>query len=420
MFKTRYKSHHDAENEYSSLMKRNRASKEELDAYLNDPEAISMKDNAIYIHIPFCDRICSFCNMNRKILDNTLDMYVEDLLTQIAWMGNHKYFTTHEMQAVYFGGGTPTVLSPSHFKQILGALRRVFKMIDTCEITCESTLHNLSNEHLEMFKVLGINRISIGIQTFQTEGRKFFNRTYNKEKVLERMKEIRRMFSGCLSIDKIYNYPGETKEMLLNDVQQIIDLDIDSISFYSLMIHKGSKLSEHLDVTDFSHEQDQEFHDIFVHTLCNTGDFEFLELTKIARVGRDQYRYMSIRNANGNTIPLGRGAGGKIDLLQVYNIDFNRVMIVKSENHKSEVANKIYGICQHPIINKNELRCLCQETMDRIHDTIDLLVKNGYLKDIGNTWVMSEKGIFYGNNIGGLLAREYLQSLDISFKIQIT
>lgn len=418
MFKTRYKSHHDAEHEYSGLIKKERASKEELAAYLNRQDVISMQDNAIYIHIPFCDRICSFCNMNRKILDNTLDTYVDDLMNQISSMANH-YFSAHEIQAIYFGGGTPTVLSPLHFKKILLALRKVFKLTDTCEITCETTLHNLSDAHLEMFKVLGINRISIGIQTFQSEGRKFFNRTYNKTRVLERMKEIRSMFSGCLSIDKIYNYPGETKEMLLDDVKQIIHLEIDSISFYSLMIHEGSKLSKHLDGTAFSHKQDQEFHDLFVQSLLDTGEFEFLELTKIARKGTDQYRYMRVRNSNGNTIPLGRGAGGKIDCFQLYNIDFNRVMVVKSEDSKDQIANKIYGICQHPVINKQEMELLCLTRADLVYDNIDTLVKNGYLKDIGTAWQMTKKGVFYGNNIGGLLTRVYLQSLNNNSAVEV-
>ena len=411
MFETRYKSHHDAEHEYSGLIKKERASKEDLDAYLNRQDVISMKDNVIYIHIPFCDRICSFCNMNRKILDNTLDAYVDDLTTQILWMGKHEYFKTHKIQAIYFGGGTPTVLSPSHFEKILTTLRMVFKYSGTCEITCETTLHNLSDAHLAIFKVLGINRISIGIQTFQSEGRKFFNRTYNKKRVLERMREIRNMFSGCISIDKIYNYPGETKEMLLDDVKQIINLNIDSISFYSLMIHKGSKLSEHLDSTDFSHKQDQEFHNLFVKSLLDTGEFEYLELTKLARKGKDQYCYMRVRNSNGNTIPLGRGAGGKIDCFEIYNIDFNRIMVVKSEGSIGEFANKIYGICQHPIINKQQLELLCPTSSDLFYTTIETLVENGYLKHKENALVMSEKGIFYGNNIGGLLARVYLQSL---------
>ena len=408
MFKTRYKSHHDAEFEYNSLVKKTRSSQEELNKYLNSLDAFSVKDNVIYIHIPFCDRICSFCNMNRRKIDNTLNTYVNQLVKQILVMGSYGYFRNNVIKAIYFGGGTPTVLSPKHFELILGSLHRAFKITSDCEITCETTIHNFTNAHLTKFNLLGINRISIGIQTFQSAGREFFNRTYNKEEVIKRLKEIRKNFKGCLSIDKIYNYPGETREMLLDDIKQIIDLDVDSISFYSLMIHKGSKLSESLDVNDFSQAQDQEFHDLFVQKLLEHGDFEFLELTKIARKGRDRYCYMGVRNNNGNTIPLGRGAGGQIDQFQIYNMDFDKIMIVKSEDYKNEVASNIYGICQYPVINKQELLKFIKESL--IIDEINSLIEKGYLENFDKTWKMTEKGIFYGNNIGGFLARKYLEA----------
>lgn len=407
MFKTRYKSHHDAEHEYSELMHKIPSSTEELTAYLNNPETVSVKENAIYIHIPFCERICSFCNMNRKIVDDSIGTYVTDLIKQILWMGNHRYFKQHKIVTIYFGGGTPTVLSPEHFEQIITALHQAFLIVENCEITCETTLHNLSTAHLSMFATLGINRLSIGIQTFQTAGRKFFNRTYDKEQTIKRLQEIRKVFKGCLSIDKIYNYPGETKEMLLDDVQQIINLGIDSVSFYSLMIHKGSKLSESLKGSDFSIEQDQQFHDLFIKELLEKGDFEFLELTKMARIGKDRYYYMNVRNSNGNTIPLGRGAGGQIDQFQMYNVDFNRVMMVRSEDDKNEVVNKIYGIFQYPIIEKAQLETVGGRSA--LEQGIDELIKQGYLEDKKQIWKMSERGIFYGNNIGGFLARKYLE-----------
>ena len=104
---------------------------------------------------------------------------------------------------------------------------------------------------------------------------------------------------------------------------------------------------------DASNEQDQEFHDLFIKSLQAKGGFEFLELTKMARPGKDRYYYMSVRN--GNTIPLGRGADGGIDDFQIYNVDFERVMMVRSKDGKSEIANQIYGIFQAPVIRKDQL-----------------------------------------------------------------
>jgi|GEM_PF-211598 len=408
MFKTRYKSHHDAEHEYRELLPKTPASGAELTEYLNAQRPVSLRENAIYIHVPFCERICSFCNMNRKLVDDSLGTYVTDLIKQIRSMGNHHFFKVNEIKAVYFGGGTPTVLAPEAFEEIMTALRASFLMTQDCEITCETTLHNLTTDHLTMFKVLGINRLSIGIQTFQTAGRKFFNRTYDKAEVIKRLTKIRQSFAGCLSIDKIYNYPGETKEMLLDDVAQIINLEIDSVSFYSLMIHKGSKLSEELTASDFSLEQDQHFHDLFIEALRTKGDFEFLELTKMARTGRDRYYYMNIRNGNGNTIPLGKGAGGQIGPFQIYNVDFDRIMMVRLDDDTNEVANKVYGIFQSPVIEKAQLEEL--KLVTALQAELEKLIAKGYLVEHEQAFEMTAKGIFYGNNIGGVLARKYLEA----------
>ncbi|MFV0498631.1 MAG: radical SAM protein, partial [Bacilli bacterium] len=183
MFDRRFKSHHDAEQFYKDLLTKRMSSKQELYDDLEHP--IKASRNAIYIHIPFCDKICSFCNMNRTLSTNPKNDYVDKLLMQIKELGNKNAFNTSLIEAVYFGGGTPTTLLPKHFKEIIIALSSSFKLSSNVEITCETTLHNLSTDHIKIFNEIGINRISIGIQTFQDEGRHFFNRSFNKKEVIK-------------------------------------------------------------------------------------------------------------------------------------------------------------------------------------------------------------------------------------------
>ncbi len=295
MFEKRYKSHHEAEKCYSSLLKKERSSLDELYEYL-DGECLKATYNAIYIHVPFCDKICSFCNMNRTFSKEPKDTFVEALLKQIKEVGSKNAINKAEIGAVYFGGGTPTTLEPKHFEEIINTIKENFNLKSDVEITSETTLHNLTDEHMEVFNNVGINRISIGIQTFQSEGRKFFNRTYNKEETIEKIKNIKSRFNGLICVDKIYNYPNETQEMLLDDIKQIVNLEIDSVSFYSLMIIDGSALSKTLKSEELRLEEDQKAHDLFVETLLTNENYELIELTKIIRKGRDTYKYMSIRN----------------------------------------------------------------------------------------------------------------------------
>lgn len=401
MFNIRYKSHHDAENEYKHLLKPERSSKQELFDYLNT-NTCTQKDNAIYIHIPFCDRICTFCNMNRKIKENSLQEYVENLLLQIKEFSQTKYIQSANISAIYFGGGTPTTLKPEQMDLILSNIFDNFCIDKDAEITSETTLHNLTKEHLKVFEKRGLNRLSIGVQTFQDEGRKFFNRTYTKDEVIKNIKALKSEFNGCLSIDKIYNYSCETLEMLTDDVNNIIDLDIDSVSFYSLMIHDGSVLSKNMQLKH-TNENDELFHNTFVNELTKKADFEFLELTKLARKNRDLYKYMCIRNANGNTIPLGKGAGGQIDGYGIYVMDFERIMVSKQQNEIATLANKLYGLFQNTTIEKSKLYDYDLST------SLDILIKNGYIKEDTEKFILTNSGIFYGNNIGGYIVKNYLE-----------
>ncbi|WOO86700.1 coproporphyrinogen-III oxidase family protein [Mollicutes bacterium LVI A0039] len=407
MFDKRFKSHHDAEQFYSDLIKRERSSIAAVYEYLDNP--ITLKENAIYIHIPFCDRICSFCNMNRKYSNEPKDDYTNQLVEQISQMGKLQAFDTNHISAVYFGGGTPTTLEPQHFKQIIETIRENFILAEDVEITSETTLHNLTEEHVEVFNQVGVNRLSIGIQTFQTAGRKFFNRTYDKEETINRLKQLKATFNGYICVDKIYNYPGETEAMLRDDVKQIIDLELDSVSFYSLMLHEGSVLSKKYDESNFSDQQDLKFHDLFVATLLETEDYELMELTKIVRKNRDQYRYMSIRNGNGNTIPFGNGSGGKIEGFHIYNMDFARTMVAKSTQQVEETANAMYGLFQSNVVSKKTLENLANPLGNRVRKNLQILVDSGFIIETDTTIKLTNKGLFYGNNIGGLVTRALLE-----------
>ncbi|MFV0499652.1 MAG: radical SAM protein, partial [Bacilli bacterium] len=227
-----------------------------------------------------------------------------------------------------------------------------------------------------------------------------------KKEVIKRLKAIRNTFNGIICIDKIYNYPGESTAMLLDDVKQIIDLKIDSISFYSLMIHEGSSLSKEYEENKFCESQDLKFHDLFIKELLKTGDYELIELTKIVRKNCDSYQYMSIRNSNGNTIPLGKGAGGKIDSYHIYNMSFDKIMVAKSASINDDLAQNIYGMLQSHIISKENIKLFLSSTVKSV---ITKLINNNYIDEDENNYYLTSKGIFYGNNIGGLLTKSFLE-----------
>ncbi len=222
MFKIRYKSHHDVGNVISKFTKNFKASKEDFISLL---EGVNVnKQLALYFHTPYCDKICSFCNMNRKQLDNDLEEYTKYICDEIKKYGAYKFCKTSEVGVVFFGGGTPTIFKKEQLEKILKTLRENFIFSKDYEMTFETTLHNLSFEKLEIMEKYGVNRISVGIQTFSDRGRKLLNRTYDKNYVVERLKEIKKRFSGLICIDIIYNYADQTDEEILEDARLLSEI----------------------------------------------------------------------------------------------------------------------------------------------------------------------------------------------------
>ena len=119
------------------------------------------------------------------------------------------------------------------WNRILKAINDNFTLTDDCEFTLETTLHNLNPKKIKILEKGGVNRLSVGIQTFSDRGRKILNRTFLKEETVKRLKNLKESFSGMVCTDIIYNYPDETVEEVLEDARIVKELKIDSTSFYS-------------------------------------------------------------------------------------------------------------------------------------------------------------------------------------------
>lgn len=128
-------------------------------------------------------------------------------------------------------------------------------------------LHNLSSQKIDIMEKYGVNRLSVGIQSFSQEGRNLLNRTFTKDEAVEKLKNLKANFKGMVCTDIIYNYPGQTVEEVTEDADIIAELEIDSTSFYSLMIHEGSKMSmdirENTLKLNYSLETDRKLHHAF-------------------------------------------------------------------------------------------------------------------------------------------------------------
>jgi oxygen-independent coproporphyrinogen-3 oxidase len=328
MYPERYRSHHDAENALAKALGLTAHGRSTgVDWSVAEAALCEAADGSrrrcVYIHVPYCDRICNFCNLNRKERACAdLDAYAQALIRQIEDYARYPYVTSRPFEAVYFGGGTPTVLDADHIGRVLNALRRDIGLSDGCEVTVESTLHNLPPAKAALLRQAGITRLSLGVQSFSARGRELLGRSYAPAAAIERLDGIVEAFAGTACLDLIYDYPGQTPEEAAADAERCAEAGAASVSFYPLMIHPGSRLgaSIELGLTAFKRDlgRERELHDAVYGGLSSRG-YELLELSKLAKPGKDEYRYIRVRYDNGDVLPVGVGAGGGLAGYRIYN-----------------------------------------------------------------------------------------------------
>ena len=409
MFEKRYKSHHDVKDVINKLTKKSIVTPFTFNKLLNEePEN---KEAGIYVHTPYCDKICSFCNMNRKQVSNNLDDYVEYLCKEFEKYGSKKYVQGKEITTIFFGGGTPTIYKEYQLEKILSTLTNSFNISSNCEFTFETTLHNLTLKKLEIMEKYGVNRISIGIQTFSDRGRKLLNRTYEQKEIIKRIKELKKNFKGLICIDIIYNYLDESLEEIENDAKIATELEVDSISFYSLMIHEGSNLSKALNENklNFNYQiyRDKELHHTFLEKTLNNG-YKLLEHTKITN-GKDEYRYIKNINSFSDLFAIGVGAGGSVKNIEYFNLNKFITFYAKDSNFKYKVK-KLSGILQYPEVKLSNIREL---TGDKIYPEILRLLqefqKSKYIEFFEDSFKYTLDGIFWGNSIVAVLIEKMIE-----------
>lgn len=191
---------------------------------------------SVYIHIPFCKSKCHYCSF---ISFNKLHLK-EHYLTSLSKEIKHNY-KNEILKTLYFGGGTPSVLSAKEFQLLLNH----FKINNKTEITTELNPNDCNFQYLKELKEIGINRISLGCQTFDNKILKQINRRHNAQQVINAIENAKAAGFKNISLDFIYGLPEQTPEMFYTDLKQALTLGIQHISLYGLKLEEGSYFYNH-------------------------------------------------------------------------------------------------------------------------------------------------------------------------------
>ena len=202
-----------------------------------------MTHAGLYIHIPFCRSRCSYCDFATGIYQGELaERYVTAVVDEIAGSAN----IGSSVDTIYFGGGTPSLLTPAKLDRILAALHKHFQVQPDTEVTLEMNPGTVTPEQLRAFRQLGINRASFGAQTFDDAELAKLGRSHTSAETLETFHNLREAGFDNVSFDLIAGLPGQTLAGWQQNVDRALALEPEHLSFYLLEVHSGTPLADHI------------------------------------------------------------------------------------------------------------------------------------------------------------------------------
>lgn len=195
----------------------------------------------IYLHIPFCKQACHYCDFHFSTSLKAKEDLLNALLKEISLQKN--YFAKGSFSTIYFGGGTPSLLSGDEIKKLLDHISSIFAVDAAAEITLEANPDDLTREKLESLRMAGVNRLSIGIQSFDDEDLKWMNRAHSAAQAIESVKLSQEEGFDNITIDLIYGTPLLTDEQWKKNLSTAFDLNVQHLSCYALTVEPRTALA---------------------------------------------------------------------------------------------------------------------------------------------------------------------------------
>ena len=284
----------------------------------------------LYVHIPYCVKKCNYCDFCSVSMGGAgvPDEYVDRLCKEISTYSGR---TPHPLDTIYFGGGTPSLLSPTQMQRIVDAIEKSFVISENAERTLEANPGTLTREKTESFYALGFNRVSIGLQSIHEKEMKKLGRIHDYEDFLSSYKMLREMGFRNISVDLMYGIPYQTKESFLDTLRSVIALSPEHISAYGLMIEEGTPFYRERDSLPIPTLDDEcDMYDM-ASRMLKDACYEHYEISNYAKAGF-RSRHNSLYWDLGEYIGVGAAAHSFFDGVRYSN----------SENIKEYIFS--YGI----------------------------------------------------------------------------
>lgn len=272
-----------------------------------------MKELGVYIHIPFCISKCKYCDfVSSSEINDMTDGYVKALKAEIEMYSDR--FLQYEVKTIFIGGGTPSILDLTKLESIVDELYKRFNISKNIEFTIESNPGTLTENKLKKYTDIGINRLSIGLQSFNNDILKTIGRIHSTDDFIKSYSLARNAGFKNINIDLIYSLPGQTIEDWENTLRKVIELKPEHISAYSLKIEEGTPFDKLLAENRLqlpSDDEDRQMYDMAIK-LLGKSRIEQYEISNFSKKGYE-CRHNLVYWNNEEYLGLGVSAHSYID-----------------------------------------------------------------------------------------------------------
>ena len=366
------------------------------------------KPTSAYVHIPFCTQICYYCDFSKVFIKNQpVDSYLEHLLEEF------RSYDIQKLRTLYIGGGTPTALSAPQLEVLLDGLTKNLDLSVLEELTIEANPGDLDVDKIAVLKNSAVNRVSLGVQTFDDKMLKKIGRSHLEKDIYENIDRLKLAGFDNISIDLIYALPGQTMEQVKENVAKAIGLDIPHMSLYSLILENHTVFMNRMRRGKLplpKEELEAEMFEYIITELERAG-FEHYEISNFSKTGFES-RHNLMYWDNAEYYGIGAGASGYVNGVRYKNhgpirhylsaVEEGNARITEEHlSQKEQMEEEMFlGLRKKSGVSMARFEEKFGRSFEGLYGQIVRdLVQQGLMQIDGNRVRMTKRGLFLGDTV---------------------
>lgn len=367
--------------------------------------------SGIYVHIPFCRQACTYCDFHFSTSLQSVDRMIASLEKEIILRKN--YLHNEDVETIYFGGGTPSLIETSFINRLMKVIRKEYNVSTDAEVTVEANPDDLTIEKCEQLYSAGVNRLSIGIQSFSDADLKFMNRAHNSKQALTSVKNARLAGFKNISIDLIYGIKQSEPGQWENNLNMALNLGVEHLSCYALTIEPRTALADMIRKKKVAPPDDEKTISEFEKLMDSAavGGFEHYEISNFAR-DKKYSKHNTSYWQRKKYLGIGPSAHSYNGMSRQWNVSNNQVYIrslteniIPFEIEELSESNKfneyvltslrtIWGI--DILFVESEFG---QLRKGELLKQIQKFINEGMIISSGNNFILTKEGKFFADRI---------------------